>query len=628
MMLRSLRSRMQVGMLAGTAVAAAIFAVGTYTMIRRALIEEFDSSLAVTTRALAAAARIDDHRVRISFGIQAIGEFQPSRNAGYFQFWSGGEQVLRRSPSLGEGDLDAFSGEADDLMVREVTLPGARAGRAAGLRFIPADGKVADAALPPAAARRMAEAFPDAAIQKVRAENGGKLVLYRARCTQDGRDMEVRLLADGTITETKTPVTERQFPQVVLDTLARVAPRARIVSAKATTTQARIRDDKLVRLATPSVSYDIELSRGLERLEARVAADGTLGEMERKGKDDDEEDDDDDWSDDGGSRSPAEPGTVVLVVARDATDLHQRLTSLGWVLTAAWGAAMAIALALTALIVRRGLKPLSALAAHIGTIREGDLGNRLPPDEMPSELAPLRDRLNELLDRLQAAFKRERRFTADAAHELRTPLAGMRSTIEVAVSRDRPAEEHARSLTDCLDIAKHMQSTVECLLMLSRLDANEVTFQHEPVALADVIDSCWQGLATKAERRDLTYLADVGPDLTSLCDAQYLAMIFKNLLGNAAEHTDRGGTIDVAARAVGGRVEISVTNTGCSLTAEQVTHVFERFWQGDKARSRTGVHSGLGLSLVQRIATGLGGSVSASVDEGGVFSIELSLPGQ
>jgi len=629
-MMRSLRSRMQVGMLVGTAVAVAVFAVGTYTMIRQALIEEFDASLAVTTRALAAAARIDEGRVRISFGIQAIPEFQPSASAGYFQFWAEGEQVLRRSPSLGEGDLDAFSGETDELAVREVVLPSGRAGRAAGLRFGPAGGRLIDAALPPAAARRMAEAFPDATIREVRAENGGgKLVLYRARCTQDGRDMEVRLLADGTITETKTPVTERQLPRVVLDTLARVAPRARIVSARATTTQARIREGKLVRPATPSVSYDIELSRGQEKLEARIAADGTLGEMELEGDEEEEGDDDDDdgWPDHGESRSHSAPKSVVLVVARDASRLEARLASLRWVLVAAWGAAMAFALALTALIVRRGLKPLSSLAGRIGTIRAGDLADRIPPDDLPSELAPIRDRLNELLDRLQAAFKRERRFTADAAHELRTPLAGMRSTIEVAVSRDRPAEEHAQSLADCLEIAKHMQSTVECLLMLSRLDANEVTFQHEPVALADVIEGCWQDLADEALQADLTYRNTVGPDLACLGDVQHLAMIFTNLLGNAVQYADRGGTIDVTARAAGSRVEITVANSGCGLTAEQVSHVFERFWQGDEARSRTGVHAGLGLSLVQRIAGGLGGSVSASVDERGVFSIVLSLPG-
>jgi len=631
-MIRSLRARMQIGMLLGTAVAVAIFAVGTYTMIRRALIEEFDASLAVTTRALASTARIDDHRVRISFGIQAIPEFQPSEKAGYFQFWSGDEQVLRRSPSLGEGTLEAFTGEADVLAVREIALPNGRAGRAAGLRFTPAGGRPVDAALPPPAARKMAEAFPDAIIQKVRAENGGdNPVLYKVTCTQDGRDMEVRLMADGTIAQTTMPVASRQLPQVVVDTLARVAPGARIVSVWATTAHVRIEDSGPVALAVPAVSYEVELSHGREKLEARIAADGTLGEIEREdeeGEEDDDHDDDDDgeWSGKQQSRTHDAAGAVVLVVARDASALEARLASLRWVLLAAWGVAMAIALAMTAMIVRRGLKPLSTLASQIGTIREDDLGKRIPPSDMPTELAPVRHRLNELLDRLQAAFKRERRFTADAAHELRTPLAGMRTTIEVAVSRDRPADEHAQSLAECLDIAKHMQSTVECLLMLSRLDANEVTFQHDPVNLGDVIETCWQGQADQARHADLTYHNTVAPDLACLCDASHLAIIFTNLLANAVQYADRGGTINVTARAAVSQVEITVANTGCTLTAEQVSHVFERFWQGDEARSRTGVHSGLGLSLVQRIATGLGGNVSAAVDERGIFSIRLALP--
>lgn len=322
----------------------------------------------------------------------------------------------------------------------------------------------------------------------------------------------------------------------------------------------------------------------------------------------------------------ARPGPMTLVVARDTVDMDARLRGLRWVLLGAGGATIALALLVAGVVVRRGLRPLDVLAARIGAIREQDLADRIPPGPMPAELLPVRERLNDLLGRLEGAFRRERSFAANVAHELRTPLAGIRTTIEVAMSRERPAAEYGEALSDCLRIADRMQSMVECLLMLSRLETRQVTFHREEISLSALLDSCRRGVSAKARARGLSCENTVPPELACTSDRECLAVVFTNLLDNAVEYADEGGRIEISGGQAGEFVEIAVANTGCRLTPGQVSHVFDRFWRADKARSDTGVHCGLGLSLVRRAVQALGGTVTAAVDADGTFRVTVSLP--
>jgi len=317
---------------------------------------------------------------------------------------------------------------------------------------------------------------------------------------------------------------------------------------------------------------------------------------------------------------------VTLVVARNTVNLRARLRQLLWALLGAGGGVLAAALLISAVVVRRGLRPLDTLAARIETIREDDLGDRVPTERLPTELLPVGEKLNGLLERLQTAFQRERRFTADVAHELRTPLAGIRSTLEVSLSRPRQAEEYHTALLDCLDIAKRMEAMVTNLLTLARLDSGQATFRQEEVCLSKLLDSCWRPFADEAQKRDVAYHSTVSPDLVCTTDRDNLAMVLTNILANAVEYANEGGHVEVSARTAGDAIELEVTNTGCGLTPEQASRVFDRFWRGDASRTGTGLHCGLGLSLVQRILTALGGTADAGVGDDGTFRITLSLP--
>ena len=325
-------------------------------------------------------------------------------------------------------------------------------------------------------------------------------------------------------------------------------------------------------------------------------------------------------------KHPVQPPNAVVVVARGTAALDSEIAFLRWLLVIGTGGTILLALVVGAVVVRQGLGPLDALAVRIAGIRQGDLAARIPADRMPHELAPVVQRLNDLLYRLEEAFRRERTFTADAAHELRTPLAGLRSTLEVALARPREDAEYRRAMNECLDIVQHAQVLVDSLLALARLEGEQVARKTETLRLDQLVGAAWRPLAEKARARNLAVDSRVSPDAVCTADRAGLLMILTALLTNAVDYTNTDGRIEIVAGQVGEAVELKIANTGCRLSEQDVGHVFERFWRGDTSRTHTGVHCGLGLALVQRAVESLGGTVTASV-AGGTFTVRLMLPG-
>lgn len=317
---------------------------------------------------------------------------------------------------------------------------------------------------------------------------------------------------------------------------------------------------------------------------------------------------------------------LILVVARDAGDLYYNLKFLRWLLATVSVGTITISFFVAAFVVRQGLHPLNSIAAEIAAIREDNLAARIATRHIPAEMVPIKDRLNDLLSRLEMSFKRERRFTADVAHELRTPLAGMRSTLEVALTKHRDVSEYQASLSDCLAIAQNMQKMMDNLLTLTRVDANQMTFSRERIQLADLVNSCWKPFSGRALERSITFENRLPDEMTCESDPETLSMVFSNLLDNAVEYTNEGGQIWLTGSQNQNCVEITIANTGCRLTSEQVSQVFDCFWRGDSARTDTGVHCGLGLALVQKLVGALGGRTIVEIHDGEIFTLRLALP--
>jgi len=318
--------------------------------------------------------------------------------------------------------------------------------------------------------------------------------------------------------------------------------------------------------------------------------------------------------------------TLTLVVARDASGLLGQLRFLRWLLLSASAAVIALSLLIAAVVVRRGLAPLNAIAGEIAAISGENLATRIDAESAPSEIVPIKDRLNDLLSRLEDAFSRERRFTADVAHELRTPLAGLRATIEVTLARARDSTEHETVLSDCLAITDNMQTMVANLLMLARLDAHQVALRREPIRPAELADSAWRAYRDSANNRHINSENSIPEQITCQSDGEHVSMVLQNILANAVEYADDNGQIRITARRDGGSIEIAVSNTGCRLSAEQTSQVFDSFWRADASRSDAGVHCGLGLALVKKIAIALGGTVTAEIDQPDIFTIRLTIP--
>jgi two-component system phosphate regulon sensor histidine kinase PhoR len=196
----------------------------------------------------------------------------------------------------------------------------------------------------------------------------------------------------------------------------------------------------------------------------------------------------------------------------------------------------------------------------------------------------------------------------------------------VALTRRRDAAEYQTALSICLAIVGNMHEMVNNLLMLARLDARQVALRTDRICLAELIDSAWRPFAEKADQRRITFENHIPLDLACQSDREHLSMVFRNLLGNAAEYTNEAGQIRIAAQRTGDSLQVTVSNTGCKLTAEQVSKVFDSFWRADESRSDAVVHSGLGLALVKRIVTALNGNVAAQIDQPDTFKITLTLP--
>jgi len=317
---------------------------------------------------------------------------------------------------------------------------------------------------------------------------------------------------------------------------------------------------------------------------------------------------------------------VTLVLARDIAPIDGILSRLLLRLAAVGLLTLLVTVAVLSLVVHRSLRPLNRLAARIGGLDEQRLSERLAADAVPREVRPIIDQLNSLLVRLTRAFQRERSFSADIAHELRTPLSGLRSIIDVVLARARPAGDYEEALGECHAITLRMQDMVSRLLYQGRLESGQVDPQPEPIRINPLIRSAWSALEDRAAERGLVADWELGTEDRVISDRSLLTLVVRNILENAVEHGGQGGNVTMTTDMGAAGAMVRVRNNGSELAAEEAPLVFERFWRGDTARSGGGGHCGLGLALVKRAMDVLGGGVTVRSESGGDFVITITLP--
>ena len=284
--------------------------------------------------------------------------------------------------------------------------------------------------------------------------------------------------------------------------------------------------------------------------------------------------------------------------------------------------AAAVAALLGYLLTRRMLRPLARMQATAAEISSHDLSRRLGVAAGDDEVSQLAATFDAMLDRLEASFHRERQFVADASHELRTPLAAIQAIVSVTREQRREPDEYEHALVDVDVESARLHTLVENLLELARGDAERLA-EREPIDVSGLLRDICASLDVLAADKGLRLTWQLEDGLVVEGDGDALVRLFVNVLDNAIKYTDEGG-VDVVARAADGHTFVTVRDSGRGVPAEQLPHVFERFYRGDASRSAEG--SGLGLAIALLIANAHAGTITIASIEGQGTTVSVTLP--
>lgn len=283
-------------------------------------------------------------------------------------------------------------------------------------------------------------------------------------------------------------------------------------------------------------------------------------------------------------------------------------------------------------IAGRAFRPIDRIIDQVEDITDGrSLHRRLAIGAAGEELARLSATLNAFIERIETSFGALRRFTADASHELKTPLAVMRADVERAMSPLATEDEQAVALEEALQQVTRMADLVDSLLTLARADEGRFDLYREPVELAPLAREVVETARLLGEDAGLEIRAPHVENAEVLGDVTRLRQLFLNLVTNAIKYTPRGGTVEITLHRGEADVRFAVKDSGIGIAAADLPYVFERFWRADRVRSRASERGGfgLGLAISSWIAQAHGGTleVQSRLGRGSTFTVTLPLAG-
>ena len=317
-------------------------------------------------------------------------------------------------------------------------------------------------------------------------------------------------------------------------------------------------------------------------------------------------------------------GDRVLVGRSMAPDLAAMHRLALW-LFAAGTAVLGLGMAGGWWVATRAIRPIEEISATAQKIAGGDLSQRINASDTESELGRLAAVLNSTFARLEAAFANQVRFTADASHELRTPVSVILTQTQTALSRERAAPEYRETLTACQRAAQRMRKLIESLLELARLDAGQEQMKQERFDLSRVARESVELVRPLATERGVEIRCEL-PQVECMGDAERLGQVVTNLLSNAIHFNHEKGEVHVVAHAENGSAFLTVRDTGVGIPPEDLPHIFERFYRVDKSRSRVQGKTGLGLAICKAIVEAHSGSIQVTSQSGQGSSFEVRLP--
>lgn len=315
-------------------------------------------------------------------------------------------------------------------------------------------------------------------------------------------------------------------------------------------------------------------------------------------------------------------------VATSLDDARAVLRAARWLFLVVAIAILGAVVATGALLARRALRPIDQIVSQARRIGESSLAARLPHAGIQDEIGRLVETLNDMLERIERGFEVQRRFTADASHELRSPLSRLRAELEVTLRRPRDAGEYEEALRSCLEEVERLSWLTDELLGLARLDAGEGRdAPAAPVPLTPIVEEAVRRLMPEAERREVTLVTPAFPPLIVKVAPRAASLAVANVVDNAVKFSPSGGQVTIRVFADDGDAVIAVADTGPGVVADEIPLLFERFHRGSAARVAEVPGVGLGLAISRALVEGQGGkiAVDSSPGKGATFSIRLPL---
>ncbi|HEX3533082.1 MAG TPA: HAMP domain-containing sensor histidine kinase [Gemmatimonadaceae bacterium] len=278
----------------------------------------------------------------------------------------------------------------------------------------------------------------------------------------------------------------------------------------------------------------------------------------------------------------------------------------------------------------RTQRQLAEITTEVAAITDGrSLHRRLALSEETTDFAGLVTTLNAMIGRLETSFGALRRFTADASHELKTPLAVLRADVERAMHENSSQTERMVALEEALQEVRRMTDLVESLLTLARADEGRFDIYREPIELQPLVQEVYETALILGEAQGVTVNLPFTTDVVVMADRTRLRQLFLNLVTNAIKYTPAGGKVELGLGRHPDNVTFAVRDTGIGISAADFPHIFERFWRADRVRSRMSERGGfgLGLAISQWIAQAHGGTLTASsrLGRGSLFTVTLPI---
>ncbi len=316
---------------------------------------------------------------------------------------------------------------------------------------------------------------------------------------------------------------------------------------------------------------------------------------------------------------------MFIVVGCTTEEDRRALHQYGWMLVAVAGAVLALGLVGAWLTASQAIRPITEISATAERIATGDLSLRIPLPAPGNELGRLAQILNSTFARLNAAFNRQQQFTADAAHELRTPVSVILMHAENGLAVECEHSDHREAFEACQRSAQRMRRLTESLLELSRLDADLEAKHWGPVDLSQIAKECVDSIQPLSTERNIKVHGDL-PPVECMGDRDQLAQVITNLVINAIEYNQPAGEVSVSTRIQDNTAVLTVSDTGIGIPAEHVPHVFDRFYRADPSRTGKKGHAGLGLAVVKAIVDVHGGKIKLTSQPGIGTTFAICLP--